>query len=505
MEPGRIIADKYRLTREIGQGGMGSVWAAVHEALGRTVAVKFLRPQVSNDPSLAERFVSEARTVASIKHRFVVDVFDFGVTDDGLYYMVLEFLEGVSLAKRIDDGPAFSAKEAMHLVADCLRGLHAVHEAGVVHRDLKPENIFVIQDADGTFPKLIDFGISKKSEDTGVLGAADGPEGQQNRLTQPGMIVGTPWYMSPEQLRGRNNLDRRCDIYSMGVILYTLLAGRLPFNQDNIGDLMVAITTQGPTPLASLRPELGQGLSDVVARALAAKPESRFASALELRDTLLSLVPTLGNASTEVAHAPPPVTAYGKHTELQLRAASDPFADSAQEAESAERSRKRMRLALAAGAALIVVVVIVALMATSSSSKPAAANADQPVQIVPAATPPPSAASVRPTPTTGPVPSTPDPSTPTVATPRAAAQPTPSAQPATTAPAPRAAVRTDKAIGAAHAAVTTGTPASSTQSSHAATTRAAIGGGKSHAPSAAPKKSSEASTPKKKIYHQLDF
>ncbi|HEY2733942.1 MAG TPA: serine/threonine-protein kinase, partial [Polyangiales bacterium] len=291
MEPGRVIAGKFKLTRELGQGGMGAVWAAVHQTLGREVAVKFLHPQTDHTASLTERFVSEARMVASLKHRFVVDVFDFGVTDDGLYYMVLELLQGRSLAHRMDNGPAFPLAVAVELMADCLRGLQVVHDAGIVHRDLKPDNIFVIEDADGTFPKLIDFGISKRTETSEALKPFGKLGGKTSRLTRPGTVVGTPYYMSPEQLRGRNDIDRRADIYSVGVILYELLSGRLPFVADNIGDLMVAITVKGAPSLQMLRPDLGAELAAIAARALAPDPSDRYASASELRDALLAVLP----------------------------------------------------------------------------------------------------------------------------------------------------------------------------------------------------------------------
>jgi len=289
LAPGRLLAGKYRLTRELGHGGMGAVWEAVHEALERPVAVKFLKPWTDGDPARSARFVSEARMVAALKHRFVVDVFDFGVSDEGLYYMVLELLNGQTLARRIDDGPPFPVHEAVHLIADCLRGLHAVHEAGIVHRDLKPDNIVIVQDADGVFPKLIDFGISKRTEDERTPAAPEGaPPRKRSRLTAPGMVIGTLDYMPPEQLRGRDDLDRRADVYSMGVILYEWLAGKLPFDHDNIGDLVVAITIHGAPPLKAVRPDLGDKLSHVLARALASRPDDRYPNALALREGLLA-------------------------------------------------------------------------------------------------------------------------------------------------------------------------------------------------------------------------
>jgi serine/threonine protein kinase len=347
MEPGRVIAEKFRLTREIGQGGMGAVWAAVHQTLGREVAVKFLHPQAEHSASLTERFVSEARMVASIKHRFVVDVFDFGVTDDGLYYMVLELLQGTSLAERMDRGPALPLPVAVQLIADCLRGLQVVHEAGIVHRDLKPDNIFVIEDADGAFPKLIDFGISKRTEPTGALTPIGMLGAKKSRLTQPGMVVGTPYYMSPEQLRGRNDLDRRSDVYSVGVILYELLTGRLPFAQDNIGDLMVAITVQGAPRLTRIRPELGEQLAAIVARALAPEPKDRYASALELRDALLASLPGLPAGAVSIVQDGA-VDALGKHTSIQLETAPNPFASAHSGISWRMRQRRIAAVALAA-------------------------------------------------------------------------------------------------------------------------------------------------------------
>jgi serine/threonine protein kinase len=377
MEPGRLIAGKFRLTRQLGQGGMGSVWGAVHQTLGREVAVKFLHAQTDHVSSLAERFVSEARMAASIKHRFVVDVFDFGVTEEGVPYMVLELLHGKSLAGRMDHGPSFPVRQAVQLMADCLRGLQVVHDAGIIHRDLKPDNIFVIEDADGVFPKLIDFGISKRTES--VLPPPGSPEARQSRLTQPGTVMGTPYYMSPEQLRGRQNLDRRSDVYSFGVMLYELLVGRLPFDADNIGDLMVAITVSGAPPLSAARPELGAELAAVVKRALSPAPEERFQSALSLRDALLAALPGLPpNARTMVQ-----MQSTIQLTDLpssQLAMATNPFLESIPAPPPRRIRLTRQRLVTTA---LIGALVLLGGVCWSwLSASPEAANA--PFQVEPA-------------------------------------------------------------------------------------------------------------------------
>lgn len=307
MEAGRVIGGKYRLRREIGKGAMGAVWAAKHENLGRSVAVKFLRPTGLNPETAAARFVAEARMAAAVKHRFVVDIFDFGLTEDGISYMVLELLEGEELGERMYYGPPVQVADAVRFVGQCLGGLSAVHEAGIVHRDLKPENIFMMQDADGIFPKLLDFGISKRSEGGDEMASVSlRPSrmggGRPVQLTQPGTVIGTPWYMAPEQLRGKRDLDARTDVYAIGIILWEWLTGRVPFDDDNIGDLVVNMMSSGPPDLMAVRPELGPELADVLRRAMALRREERFQSAQEMRDALQAL-PKLPEAWTVVQKA----------------------------------------------------------------------------------------------------------------------------------------------------------------------------------------------------------
>ena len=278
---------------------MGSVWAAVHEALDRHVAIKFLTPSQEDTEVASARFVREAKSAARVKHRFVVDVFDFGVTDDGHYYMVQELLDGQELAVSIQHDEPWRAREAVQFVMQCLSGLDAVHKSGLVHRDLKPENVFVVRDNDGRFPKLLDFGISKVAEAVAPNRASGPPQAPNakrprlKQLTKVGVTLGTPCYMSPEQLRGLRDLDARADLYSVGVLLYQWLTGHVPYAHDNLAELARQVMSRSAPTLADLRPELGSALSQVVARALAPDREQRFQTAQEMRDALAATVNAL--------------------------------------------------------------------------------------------------------------------------------------------------------------------------------------------------------------------
>lgn len=284
---GTVIGGKYRLERLVGAGAMATIWSAVHLTLGRRVAIKCVRADVLPDPEAIARFLREARTAAAIRHPFVIDIFDVGlIEDDGSPYMVMELLEGGgSLADRFAHGPPMAAADFVELVVGLLGGLHAAHQAGVIHRDLKPGNIVLAHDAEGRLvPKLVDFGISL------VTGASHAGQGAE-RITKNGFIVGTPLYMSPEQVRGQDDLDPRADLFSMGVIIFEAMAGGPPHEAGALGELMIKIATEDAVPLEMVRPEVGQDLSDVVATAMARDREERFADAAEMRDALQALAP----------------------------------------------------------------------------------------------------------------------------------------------------------------------------------------------------------------------
>jgi serine/threonine protein kinase len=279
---GEIIADRYRLDALIGKGGMSSVWAGVHLALDRPVAVKFLLVRGDDDSeALTAQFLREARIAAAVRHRNVVDVLDFGTTEQGTPFMVMEMLDGETLGARLVRSPPLAVNELMHIVNLTLRGLTAAHDAGIVHRDLKPENIFLQYDDAGVYPKIFDFGISRSLDMSGPRSAL---------TTKEGFLVGTPHYMSPEQVRGLRDIDQRTDIYSMGVILYEALTGRLPFDAENIGDLVINIVQATPPPISQLRPEVGRSISKVVSRAMHRDRDERFMNAREMQDCLLKAV-----------------------------------------------------------------------------------------------------------------------------------------------------------------------------------------------------------------------
>ncbi len=286
MTPGAVLNEKYRLVEQIGEGGMATIWRAVQISLDRPVAVKFISAVGPSAAKYVERFLEEAKLAAAIRHRNVIDIVDFGTTVEGTAYMVLELLQGESLADRMARTPPLTLGEIVNLAVLALSGLQAVHNAGVVHRDLKPENIFLVTDEDGAYPKLLDFGVSKSLE------RKDG-----RALTQEGVLIGTPQYMAPEQARGLRDVDRRIDVWAMGVVLYELLTGKLPYDSENVGDILIQIVSQDAPPISFYRPEIGPDLSAVVQRALARNRDDRYAGAKEMRAALIEAAAKLGDAA----------------------------------------------------------------------------------------------------------------------------------------------------------------------------------------------------------------
>ena len=275
-----LVGGKYQLIKKIGKGGMGSVWEARHVSLGTSSAIKFIEAEYANSAEARSRFDKEAKAAATIQSKHAIQIFDHGVTDDGKPYIVMELLLGEPLDKCIER-QRLSLQETARILHQVCRGLARAHERGIIHRDLKPENIYLVRspDDDETIAKVLDFGIAKVSSGPGSSGAI-------TNGTKTGAVLGTPFYMSPEQARGLRNVDHRTDVWSLGVIAFKCITGHLPFDGESIGDLLVKICTS-PIPVPShVMPGLPPGFDMWFARALDRDPERRFSNVTELAEAL---------------------------------------------------------------------------------------------------------------------------------------------------------------------------------------------------------------------------
>jgi serine/threonine-protein kinase len=279
-----VTLGSYKVGSLLGQGGMGSVYLAEHQLIGRQVAIKVLDPQVAGHPDIVSRFFVEARAVNEIRHPNIVEVTDLGL-HGGQPYIVMEYLRGETLESRLARG-RLSEVETVRIARQVASALGAAHERGMVHRDLKPANIMLTDHPDyPDFVKVLDFGIAK------LLGAAQTPAGHH---TEVGTLLGTPAFMSPEQCLGDMQLDHRSDIYSLGVILFLMLAGRLPFEDEAIGRLILAHVHQPAPPLSLVAPHVSPVLTNLVARTLAKNPADRFPTMHALRTALDTTPPDAG-------------------------------------------------------------------------------------------------------------------------------------------------------------------------------------------------------------------
>ena len=284
---GKTVGGRYRVRGVLGEGGMGTVFEAEHVALGRSVAVKVLHATQATKRDSIRRFQQEARAAGAIGHPNICGVIDLGTLDDGSPYIVMERLLGETLADRVASEGGLPFEDVIDILIQVLSGLVAAHEQQIVHRDIKPENVFLTQRV-GCPPlvKLLDFGISKM---TG--GHPGGLRQEELALTRTGMVMGTPFYMAPEQARGERDLDARVDLYACGVILYEALTGRRPFTASNYNALLLQILTATPRPASELRPALPPTFDAVIDRAMARRREERYATASDFQRDLQSLRP----------------------------------------------------------------------------------------------------------------------------------------------------------------------------------------------------------------------
>lgn len=281
---GDVLDGKYRLIKELGKGGMGSVYEAIHEQIGSRTAIKILGTDYAQNEEAVARFQLEARAAAAVGHDAIIGIQDIGVAHDGSHYLVMEYLKGSALGDVLARENLLGIEFCAYVVCQVLSGLVMTHEAGIIHRDLKPDNIFLV-DTGAPLPsiKILDFGISRIL-DSNVSG------GGMIKLTQTGFLVGTPAYMSPEHARGKTDVDHRADIYALGVILYECLTGRLPHEGENYNAILTQIITEDPTPPRILRPDIPPQLEALILRTLDRDRDSRYQSAFEMFCDLMVFV-----------------------------------------------------------------------------------------------------------------------------------------------------------------------------------------------------------------------
>jgi serine/threonine-protein kinase len=278
-QPSDVIAGKYTVERALGRGGMGAVYVVAHRLTGKRLALKCLLPEFIHNADIVERFLREAQATGRIEHRNVVNVFDVG-RDGEILYIVMELLDGKPLSDLLHD-ETLTLEETLAIIVRAMEGVAAAHAHNIVHRDLKPDNIFVCRGASGRLddPRVLDFGISKLDDGDGM------------RLTRSGVAMGTPYYMSLEQLSGARDLDHRVDVYAMGVILYEAIAGVPPHTADSVAALAIRVLTTPPVPLSSLRPDLPPGLAEVVMKAIAKERHDRYPAMEALIDAVRPYIP----------------------------------------------------------------------------------------------------------------------------------------------------------------------------------------------------------------------
>ena len=296
MRRGDVVVGKYRLVRELGSGSQGRVWEAVHLQMGTPLAVKVLDPNLASRPDYVSRFKREASAAAALRSSHVVQIFDFGIWED-IPYIAMELLEGEDLGSRLDRLGRLPAPTVSAIVTQVSRALIRAHKRSIIHRDMKPDNIYLCTDDEGEaeIVKILDFGVAKA---VGGISLA---------RTGTGIVLGTPYYMSPEQAQGEKQIDHRTDLWAMGVITFEALVGRRPFEATNLGDLLIKICATDPPRPSALYSGVPEGFDEWFLRACARNPENRFTSAKEMAATLAILcgsIPATLSDSSYVALFP---------------------------------------------------------------------------------------------------------------------------------------------------------------------------------------------------------
>lgn len=402
---GQTLADKYRIEELINEGGMGAVYRGTHILMDKTVAVKVLHPALAADDKIVARFSREARAASRISHPHALNVTDFGESGNGIVFLVMEYLKGETLKEVIHNQGPMPVERVIEIIRQICGALEAAHAEGVVHRDLKSDNIMLVDVGTGDWAKVLDFGIAKITEKVG----------QDPALTAPNLIIGTPQYMSPEQCSQAAEIDSRSDIYSLGVILYEMLVGHVPFTGESPTAIMMKHLQEPPPSVLEERQDLPSAVGRVVTRAMAKRPEDRFQTVSELSDQLViaaeSKDPAPATAGTNPDSADrktnrivvptgsneaPRDTSSGDHDEatvvrprpeqLAVAAVEEPeiFSDVIEEPP---QSFNPWRIVIPAIAGLLVLFAVVFALTRNSSSDPAPNDNSQPLSVEPGSQP----------------------------------------------------------------------------------------------------------------------
>lgn len=341
--PGALVAGKFRVIRKIGTGGMGAVYEVLHEYTKHRRALKVLHPHFAQMPAIVTRFLREASAAGRIGNPHIVETFDAGNLESGEPYIVMELMSGRALDSLLVERGKLDFIEAIGYVRQACRGLEAAHNAGIIHRDLKPDNLFI---EPGPFVKILDFGISKF--DATLTGS--------EQLTRAGAMLGTPFYMSPEQVRGTDGIDARTDVYSLAAVLYECVTGNKPFSAATIEQLAVVIHTGRYEPVASYRGDAPPGFAEVLAKALASNRDERYSSVRAFGDALAVFHPNdAGRLARPIALATLPEPRLVSHA---------PALTAPDERNSSldEAPKHSKRLLFSAAAALVAVSVLIAAL-----------------------------------------------------------------------------------------------------------------------------------------------
>ncbi|MBE7453911.1 MAG: protein kinase [Kofleriaceae bacterium] len=355
----------YRLERKLGAGGMGQVFVAVHPQLGYRVALKLLLPELSRQPEIVARFVNEARAASHLAHPGIARVFDFGYAEDGAAFFTMELLAGESLADRLRSRRVLTPGEALTISRQVATALGAAHASGIIHRDVKPDNVFLVADPDvvgGERAKLLDFGIAKLAQDTG-----------NPVRTRTGTVMGTPYYMSPEQCRGAALVDARSDVYSVGCMLFEMVCGRPPFLGEGVGEILAAHQFLPPPDPRALGTGVSEELAALIEHTLVKDPRHRLASMTELAERCQALLDRGGGMALPASRPPALQTTLSSvATEV-----------------SRPPSRRALGLALGGVGVVAAIVAVVVAIGSGGSSGGAAVTAEPAADAAATATPTP--------------------------------------------------------------------------------------------------------------------